>query len=344
MLSLSTKPIPIITALVALLIPFGISTQESRAQCAADIDESGIADSIDLTIMLAVMWTDGGAFPRADTNDDGIVDHVDLAVLLAGWGPCPPPLPWATTLEQDPNPLVVTDVETRERMTATGLPWRVRDDASGIEMLLVPPGTFVMGASDGDSEATIAESPPHQVTITQSFYLGRTEVTQAIWVAEMGWNPSYFGAQPSQPVDQVSWSMIQPFCNQNSLRLPTEAEWEFACRAGDTTPRYGTLDDIGWHHGNSLGTTHVVGGKMPNGLGFYDMLGNVGEWCSDWIGGYSSDSQTDPTGPESGSGKVMRGGAAVVPGSYSRASGRIGISPSSYFTIGGGGFRVARNP
>ncbi|RLS87770.1 MAG: hypothetical protein DWI10_09705, partial [Planctomycetota bacterium] len=152
-------------------------------------------------------------------------------------------LPWATTLEFAPNPAVVTDVAFLARMIATGLPWRVRDNASNIEMLLVPPGVFTMGASPGDVEAQSDESPVHQVTLTGSFYMGKTEVTQGQWIAEMVSNPSTFIGDLNRPVERVTWNMIQPFCAQNGLRLPTEAEWEYACRGGTLSSRYGPIDD-----------------------------------------------------------------------------------------------------
>ena len=155
----------------------------------------------------------------------------------------------------------------------------------------------MMGCSPGDAECFAIESPVHQVTLTNAFYIGKTEVTQAQWQATMGSNPSYFGGQPNNPVEQVSWNMIQGFNTATSLRLPTEAEWEFACRAGTMTARYGVFDDIAWHDTNSGGATHAVATKLPNALGLYDTIGNDLEWCQDWYGPYASGGVTNPTGP-----------------------------------------------
>ena len=333
---------PLCAIIATIVIPFGVSAATARGQCASDIDQLNGTDSIDLAILLATHGTDGGEHPRADINGDGVVDFADLAHLLAGWGPCPPPLPWATTLEQDPDPLVVTDKAIRTRMIETNLPWRVRDNATGIEMLLVPPGSFTMGASPGDAEAAPNEHPSHEVTLTSAFYLGRTEVTQAIWLAEMGSNPSYFTGDLDHPVEYVSWNAVRVFCVQNELQLPTEAQWEYACRAGDTTPRYGPLDEIAWNFANSEQMTHPVATKLPNGFGFYGTIGNVSEWCSDFGGPYSEGSATDPTGPATGIFRVLRGGAWISQSSSCRASFRAQsaqtvVTPAS-------GFRVARNP
>ena len=193
------------------------------------------------------------------------------------------PFAWAEVLEQNPDPKVVTDADFLKRITETKLPWRVKDKASGIEMLLVPPGKFVMGMSPGDTEASDTEKPAHEVTITKAFYLGRTEVTQGQWFKVMDTNPSHFRGE-SLPVETLSWYDIRVFVKKagGGLRLPTEAEWEYACRAGTKGATYGDLDLIAWHRGASAETTHAVGKLQPNALGFCDMLGNVCEWCEDW--------------------------------------------------------------
>ncbi len=286
-------------------------------------------------------------------------------------------LAWADVLEQSPNPKVVTDADFLARITATGLPWRVKDKSSGIEMLLVPPGKFVMGMSPGDTQAVDNEKPAHEVTLTQPFYLGRTEVTQTQWVKVVGKNPSNFhsgsdrdsmiqklmnegltkseaeakAAQESTdidalPVESVSWNNCQQFCAKTNLRLPTEAEWEYSCRAGVRKPTYGNLDDIAWCNTNSSGMTHIVGKKLPNALGFYDMLGNVWQWCSDKYGAkyYKSceDGVVDPKGASEGSARVLRGGGWIGDSYYCRSSTRSYDDPvSRHYTIG---FRVARTP
>ena len=252
---------------------------------------------------------------------------------------------WATLLEAVPDPAVVTDANLRAAIAATGLAWRIRDNGTNIEMLLIPPGIFMMGCSPGDAECSDDESPAHQVTLTNAFYMGKTEVTQAQWQAQMGYNPSYFQGQsdsPSRPVEQVSWNMSRDFITATGLRYPTEAEWEYACRAGTTAQRYGVLDDIAWYNGNPNGATHAVATKLPNAFGLYDTIGNVWEWCQDWNGTYSSVSVTNPTGPTTGTQRLFRGGSWFGLPVICRASQRNSVYPSlSGYTIG---FRVARNP
>jgi formylglycine-generating enzyme required for sulfatase activity len=227
---------------------------------------------------------------------------------------------WATLVEAQPDPAVVTNASLRAAIEATGLAWRVRDTATQVEMLLVPPGTFQMGCIMGSNQYGCygEELPVHQVTLTNAFYLGRYEVTQSQWVATMGSNPSVFQGQSdsaSRPVERVSWNTIQGYLSATGFRLPTEAEWEYACRAGTQTPFYnGSTDDstvgaLAWYSANSGNQTRPVGGKLANAFGFHDMLGNVWEWVNDWYGGYTAEAQTNPTGPVSASYRVFRGGS-----------------------------------
>jgi formylglycine-generating enzyme required for sulfatase activity len=262
---------------------------------------------------------------------------------------------WATLVEAMPDPAVVTDSTLRAAITASGLAWRVRDTATQMEMLLVPGGTFVMGCTASNQYAcSSVENPTHSVTLTQAFYLGRYEVTQGQWVARMGSNPSSFqGASypdaANRPVERVSWNTIQGYLSATGMRLPSEAEWEYACRAGTTTAfNNGSSDDatvgtIAWYSSNSGNQTHAVGGKAANALGLYDMSGNVWEWVNDWYEGYSSGAQTNPLGPVSGSIRVLRGGSWDRGTNDVRSSYRsYGGSPdSSNYDIG---FRVARAP
>ena len=291
------------------------------------------------------------------------------------------PLSWAEVLEQNPDPTVVTDADFLKRITETKLPWRVKDKASGVEMLLVPPGKFVMGMSPGDTEAHDDEKPAHDVTITKAFYLGRTEVTQGQWMKVMGENPSGFQdgsrekliakyidegltkqeaqeravkeipngwAQEKNPVEKVSWDDCQKFCAKTGMKLPTEAQWEYACRAGVRKPRYGELGQIAWYEANSASTTHPVAQKASNALGFYDMIGNVWEWTNDWYEGdyYKScaDGVVDPTGPaQSGlSVRLLRGGSWGNNSNYCRASQRDFFTPDYIGNLIG--FRVVRTP
>jgi formylglycine-generating enzyme required for sulfatase activity len=245
-------------------------------------------------------------------------------------------------LVEAPDPSIITDQSTRERIIATGLPWRVKDRTAGIEMVLIPSGKYMRGASPGDSAAENDERPAHEVVITSAFYMGVHEVTQGEWKRLMGNNPSYSkGAR--LPVENVSWDDTQDFLGQSKgLRLPTEGEWEYACRAGTTGSRYGDLHQVAWHYGNSGDTTHAVGGKQSNGFGLHDMLGNVWEWCSDWYGAYPGGSQVDPSGPSSGENPVFRGGAWNNFVGICRASTRGNIAPAGRSS--NLGFRVARTP
>lgn len=182
-------------------------------------------------------------------------------------------------------------------------------------MIKVAGGTFTMGANVGDSEAESDETR-HQVTLSD-YYIGETEVTQALWKAVMGSNPSNFKGD-NLPVEMVSWNDCQEFISKLNAKtgatfsLPTEAEWEYAARGGSKSRGYkysgsNSIDAVAWYTDNSGSKTHAVKTKQANELGIYDMSGNVWEWCSDWYGSYGSSSQTNPTGALSGSSRVNRG-------------------------------------
>ena len=186
-------------------------------------------------------------------------------------------------------------------------------------MIAVKGGTFQMGAtSEQGSDADNDEKPVHNVTLSD-YYIGETEVTQELWQAVMGSNPSKFSGS-QRPVESVSWNDCQKFITKlnnltgKNFRLPTEAEWEYAARGGNKSKGYkysgsNTIDDVAWYQSNSSSRTHDVKTKQVNELGIYDMSGNVYEWCQDWYGSYSSSSQINPTGPTSGSYRVIRGGS-----------------------------------
>ena len=206
------------------------------------------------------------------------------------------------------------------------------------EMVYVEGGSFDMGAtSEQGSEWYNNEKPVHSVTLS-SYYIGKCEVTQELWKAVMGSNPSKFkGAQ--NPVESVDWEDCQEFVSRlNSLtgrtfRLPTEAEWEYAARGGNQSIHYkysgsDNIDDVAWYWNNSGDKTHAVGTKTANELGIYDMSGNVWEWCSDWYGGYSAGAQTNPQGPSSGSYRVLRGGSWNSIARYCRVSFRNHYVPN----------------
>ena len=343
----------IIASFAALLI-----APLAEAQCIGDIAIDARVDGGDLGVLLA-NWgpvTSTALSHACDLDGDAIVNGADLGLLLNGWGACPPSPPWANIIEIQPDPAVVTDPALRASIVATRLPWRVSDRGTGIEMLLIPPGTFQMGCIMGSDQWACLESdqPVHHVNLTRAFYIGRYEVTQAQWTAKMGSNPSYFQeangfpGSTDRPVDKFTWNMIQPYLSTVGMRLPTEAEWEYACRAGTQTPFYnGSTDDntvgaLSWCYQNSGGQTHAVGGKAPNGFGLYDMLGNAMEWVNDWVGNYYADSQTNPTGPASGYTHVLRGGYFGSVSANVQSSNRI--SYSAEVLLAGTGFRVARNP
>lgn len=202
----------------------------------------------------------------------------------------------------------------------------------GIDMVFVNGGTFTMGATaEQDTDAAIDEEPTHSVKLSD-FYIGKYEVTQAQWRAVMGTNPSYFKGD-NLPVEWVSWNDIQEFIKKlnaqtgKRFRLPIEAEWEYAARGGSKSKGYkycgsNNIDDVAWYRSNSSSKTHPVGQKTPNELGIYDMSGNVGEWCQDLYGYYSSEAQTNPTGPSSGSDRVLRGGGWCNGARFCRVSDR----------------------
>ncbi|WP_308232303.1 formylglycine-generating enzyme family protein [Prevotella sp.] len=191
-------------------------------------------------------------------------------------------------------------------------------DGISIDMVRVEAGTFTMGATPEMENPWDGEKPTHQVTLTNDYYIGKYEVTQALWQAVMSNNPSYFKGD-NLPVEKVSWNDCQEFISKlntitgKTFRLPTEAEWEYAARGGKKSKGYqysgsNNLSDVAWYEDNSGNKTHAVGSKQANELGIYDMSGNVWEWCQDWYGKYSSSSQTNPTGANSGSNRVRRGG------------------------------------
>ena len=287
------------------------------------------------------------------------VDHPAGAIVLDGaltYGSGSVPA-WATLLEAEPSPQVIMSAALRDAIRATGLAWRVRDAGTLVEMVLVPPGTFVMGCSSGDGNCQSNESPAHQVTITSPFYLARRELTQDQWVAVMGYNPSDFGGwlypgSGNRPVEKVSWDMAQQFMSATGMRLPTEAEWELACRAGTSTPTYlagvqiGQLAWMGTNNGSpgaATWGTKQVGQLLPNALGLHDMLGNVWEWCQDRGGAYSAASQTNPVGPATGGTRVLRGGNWFNIQPVVRCSVRFDTVPGDVDIIGAG-VRPARTP
>ena len=230
----------------------------------------------------------GGNYdPALDVNNDGIIDMADVtAAIDNSFVPIP-----------DDGVFAVNGVT--------------------FKMVNVEGGTFMMGAAITAPGAYTFEKPEHQVTLS-SYRIGMTEVTQELWHAVMGGNPSRFIGD-KRPVENVSWTDCQTFIAKlnemtgMSFRLPTEAEWEYAARGGNKSQGFmfagsNSCPEVAWCNTNAKNETHPVGEKNPNELGIYDMSGNVNEWCADWYGRYSSAEQTNPTGPATGSAKVYRGG------------------------------------
>ena len=222
------------------------------------------------------------------------------------------------------------------------------DLGGGVKMEFVwcPPGDFLMGSTSSEEGRVDGESQ-HKVTLTRGFWMGKYEVTQGQWQAVMGSNPSHFKGSADLPVEMVNWNDCQEFVKKlsqrtrNAYRLPTEAEWEYACRAGSTTAYCFGNDASGlgayaWYEDNSGARTHGKGGKKANSWGLHDMHGNVNEWCQDWGGRYPTDAVKDPQGPSSGEYgdyRVQRGGSWATDSTSCRAASRKGDTPDA--RIGG---------
>jgi formylglycine-generating enzyme required for sulfatase activity len=248
--------------------------------------------------------------------------------------------------------------------------YRAVQSGGPTNLVFIPPGTFRMGSPTNEVDRWDNEGPQTAVTISRGYWMGKYLVTQGDYLALTGNNPSYFTTNDwngnpippdlTRPVEQVSWFDATAYCAQltqreraagriatNSVyRLPTEAEWEYACRAWTSTrfsygddPGYTNLTDYAWDSGE---TTHPVGQKLPNPWGLYDMHGNVEEWCQDWYGTYPGRIALDPQGPATGSARVVRGGGWYCPGGDCRSAGRGSGDPSE--GIGGVGLRVVLAP
>jgi formylglycine-generating enzyme required for sulfatase activity len=231
-------------------------------------------------------------------------------------------------------------------------------------MAFVPPGTFRMGSPVNETDRFANEGPQTAVTISRGFWMGEYEVAQGEYQALIGSNPSHFTGDPNRPVEQVTWVEATNYCaaltqqeraaeriaTNSVYRLPTEAEWEYACRGWTSDRRFSYGDDPGytnltnyaWYSDNSGSTTHPVGQKLPNPWGLYDMHGNIYQWCQDWVGAYPGGVALDPQGPATGTMRVYRGGCWVSGGDDCRSAFR-------YYSIPDGrslyvGFRVVLAP
>ena len=227
--------------------------------------------------------------------------------------------------------------------------FNLTDDVT-ITMCWIPAGEFEMGAYEDEQEAGNDEYPQHEVNIDYGFWMGKYEVTQAQWEAVMGSNPSYFDGA-NHPVEQVSWNDIQGFEADldGAFRLPSESEWEYACRAGTETrfywgddPDYDEIGDYAWYSSNSNNQTHDVGQKRPNAWGLYDMSGNVYEWCEDWYhGNYNGAPDDGSAWNDNGSYRVFRGGDWAYLAQRCRSAYRNYYVPS--YRCGSLGFRLLRS-
>ena len=266
-----------------------------------DVTNDGSVDINDVTSLidyLSGVRSSDFNMVAADVDEDGTVGIADVTVLID----------YLLTQEWPyvPEPLVFTVGNVT------------------FKMMPVKGGTFMMGARDGDPYVRPWESPAHEVTLSD-YYIGETEVTQALWRAVMGSNPSWFTSSNGyttnlqRPVEKITYANCLTFISKlnqktgKTFRLLTEAEWEFAARGGNRSRGYfyagsDDLEEVGWHKSNSGDITHPVASKAPNELGIYDMSGNVEEWCSDWYGLYSYKPETNPAGPLTGDARIVRGG------------------------------------
>lgn len=304
-----------------------------------DVNGDGHVTSVDVTVLYNwLLNSDNSNLLHGDQDGDGFITSVDVTVVYnLLLGPAP-----------DTSPVVITTY------TVNGV---------SFNMVEVNGGTFMMGAPDSDSEASYNERPAHKVTLS-TYNIGQTEVTQELWVAVMGDNPSWFSesfgysTNLKRPVEAVSLSMCQEFIaklNQltgKNFRLPTEAEWQFAARGGNKSKGYkyagsNNIDNVAWYSANASAVgsgspdygTHSVATKAPNELSLYDMSGNVRERVSDWYGIYTSEEQTNPTGPATGTKHVVCGGAWNAGASFNRITTRADIPDNNYHN--GTGLRLA---
>ena len=313
-------------------------------------------------ILVVMAWQrgqDGGAGdairpgepPRIDRSTSDPTSTQPMAMQVPREAAQRQPAQPRTTPEPPPTPV----------WNADDLGWAVDGSEAvltlpdGVEMEFVwcPPGTFMMGSPE-DEESRQDDETQHEVTLTKGFWLGKYEVTQAQWQEVMGNNPSYYEGDGQRPVDTVSWDDCKQFIaklnvsSEGPFRLPTEAEWEYACRAGSTTSYcFGDdeaeLGEYAWYQANSGEQTHLVGQKTPNAWGLHDMHGNVWEWCQDWRGGFLSSTIVDPTGPNDWMGRgvparIKRGGSWNYFATNCRAAYRGWDNPAN--GVGFNGFRV----
>ncbi|MCX7028387.1 MAG: SUMF1/EgtB/PvdO family nonheme iron enzyme [Spirochaetes bacterium] len=336
-----------------------------------DLRKGGAKRLTDLEVgyyELEIRYTTGERESRSVQVEDG--KEIEVQFL---WKTFIPPSTTTTSTTTTIAVAASTTTTVRTALPTTTTTIAAPANRKSIGMIHIFGGSFPMGSKRGDAE----EKPVHQVTLSP-FLIGKYEVTQEQYRQVMGMNPSYFADYPQAlrlPVENVTWFDAIAFCNRlsemdslqkvytitgtdvradfskNGYRLPTEAEWEYAARGGASSrgysysgpsDQYGEPSIVAWWSANSVYTTRVVGTKESNELGLYDMSGNVWEWCGDWFGSYSDNPQIDPTGPSSGSSRVIRGGSWNYPSGYQRTAFRSSTRPDlQYNTLG---FRVLRRP
>ena len=282
--------------------------------------------------------TSSEALSRDDTPADG-TSPAEIAIRESAED---------ATAEISAGDSPMTDTDTIAEEITVDLP-NLPEGATPLVLIRIPAGSFIMGSSEEEPYHEPNESPQHRVTITRDFYLGKYEITQAQWKCLMEENPST-DTGDNLPVNRVSWEEAQEFIKRlnalhqtDKFRMPTEAEWEYAARAGTQSPNYiseefdeEALLDHAWFRNNSEGELHPVGQLQPNPWGLYDIFGNVWEWTQDWYAPeYPDQEQIDPTGPEQGEEKVYRGASWMARVDYMRAADRGKFTPDQKRNTGG---------
>ena len=305
-----------------------------------------LSDDDDLARVLAGVCAGGSSAAAVDKELAGWVDSQRTAAKQAASE--------AKTAEEKALAEAKAKAEAMRARMASGGAFRAEAGERlvlGLAVRWVPSGRFTMGSPSSEPDRS-SDEVQHEVVLTRGFFLAETECTQGQWESVMGGNPSHFKGS-ERPVEQVSWGEAVEYCRKLTdkqraegilpegweWRLPTEAEWEYAVRAGTAGARYGELDAIAWWSGNSGSETHAVSQKAANAWGLHDMMGNVWEWCGDWYGDYPTGSVTNPTGPSSGSGRVLRGGCWFFDAGLARSAYRFWNDPG--YRSGSLGFRPA---
>jgi len=258
---------------------------------------------------------------------------------LLGFAEPPPPLPVATSAAVAVSDVTPDQAWKNPKTLPAGTPVSVKLKGQRWTVRWIPAGRFIMG-SPADEALRDKDEIPHEVTLSRGFFMAETECTQAQWEGVMGANPSH-GKAPDQPVNQVAWKEAQEYCRRLTEMhrsqglipegwewdLPTEAQWEYACRAGTTGAFAGNLTDLAWIESNADGKPHAVKTRQPNAWGLHDLHGNVWEWCRDWYGDYPTNAVQDPTGPSAGTFRCYRGGSRIYGARRARSAIRGAMTP-----------------